>query len=75
MLVATTIYRASCTVCEKIANIFKSLFDSWVAARQMQANYYVAQQLKQSGEYKDETLSSLLYKLNNGGLPARNSKV
>lgn len=52
------------TVFSTINKTLGGFFKSWVLARQYQANYYVAQNLVNTAEYKGLSLQDIVVKLN-----------
>ena len=75
MSAVSTIYRTTCVFCEKIANFFKSFIAGIQHGRQLQADYYVARELEQSGEYRGESFDYLMKMVQKRDLPARKNKV
>ena len=64
MSVASAIYNETCHICEVISQSFKKLARTIIIGRQYSANRIVAQQLKDMGEFRDQSLESLIKELN-----------
>ena len=64
MSVATAIYNETCHICEVISQTLKSITKTIIIGRQYSANRIVAQQLKDMGEFRDQSLESLIKELN-----------
>ena len=64
MSVASAIYNETCHICEVISNSLKNLTRTIIIGRQYAANRVVAQQLKDMGEFRDQSLESLIIELN-----------
>ena len=64
MSVASAIYNETCHICEVISQSLKSITKSIIIGRQYSANRIVAQQLKDMGEFRDQSLESLIIELN-----------
>jgi hypothetical protein len=64
MSVATAIYNETCHICEVISQTLKSITKTIIIGRQYSANRIVAQQLKDMGEFRNQSLESLIKELN-----------
>ena len=64
MSVASAIYNETCHICEVISQSLKSITKRIIIGRQYSANRIVAQQLKEMGEFRDQSLESLIKELN-----------
>ena len=64
MSVASAIYNETCHICEVINQSLKKLTRTIIIGRQYSANRVVAQQLKDMGEFRDQSLESLIIELN-----------
>jgi hypothetical protein len=64
MSVASAIYNETCHICEVISQTLKSITKTIIIGRQYSANRIVAQQLKDMGEFRDQSLESLIKELN-----------
>jgi hypothetical protein len=64
MSVASAIYNETCHICEVINKSLKNLTRTIIIGRQYAANRVVAQQLKDMGEFRDQSLESLVIELN-----------
>ena len=64
MSVASAIYNETCHICEVISQSLKKLTRAIIIGRQYSANRVVAQQLKDMGEFRDQSLESLIIELN-----------
>jgi len=64
MSVASAIYNETCHICEVISQSLKSITKRIIIGRQYSANRIIAQQLKEIGEYRDQSLESLIIELN-----------
>ena len=64
MSVASAIYNETCHICEVISQSLKSITKRIIIGRQYSANRIVAQQLKEMGEFRDQSLESLIIELN-----------
>ena len=64
MSVASAIYNETCHICEVISQSLKSITKRIIIGRQYSANRIVAQQLKDMGEFRDQSLESLIIELN-----------
>ena len=64
MSVASAIYNETCHICEVINQSLKKLTRTIIIGRQYSANRIVAQQLKEMGEFRDQSLESLIIELN-----------
>jgi len=64
MSVASAIYNETCHICEVISQPLKNLTRTIIIGRQYSANRIVAQQLKDMGEFRDQSLESLIKELN-----------
>ena len=64
MSVASAIYNETCHICEVISQSLKSITKRIIIGRQYSANRVVAQQLKDMGEFRDQSLESLIIELN-----------
>ena len=64
MSVASAIYNETCHICEVISQSLKSITKRIIIGRQYSANRIVAQQLKDMGEFRDQSLESLIKELN-----------
>ena len=64
MSVASAIYNETCHICEVISQSLKKLTRTIIIGRQYSANRVVAQQLKDMGEFRDQSLESLIKELN-----------
>ena len=64
MSVASAIYNETCHICEVINQTLKKITRKIIIGRQYSANRIVAQQLIETGEYRDESIESLTHKLN-----------
>jgi len=53
------------TIFTTINKVLKGFFKSWVLARQYQANYYAAEKLVNTNDYKGLSLQDIVVKLNN----------
>ena len=64
MSVASAIYNETCHICEVINQSLKKLTRTIIIGRQYSTNRVVAQQLKDMGEFRDQSLESLIIELN-----------
>ena len=64
MSVASAIYNETCHICEVISQSLKNLTRTIIIGRQYSTNRVVAQQLKDMGEFRDQSLESLIIELN-----------
>ena len=64
MSVASAIYNETCHICEVISQTLKSITKTIIIGRQYSANRIVAQQLKDMGEFRNQSLESLIKELN-----------
>ena len=64
MSVASAIYNETCHICEVISQSLKSITKRIIIGRQYSANRIVAQQLKDMGEFRNQSLESLIKELN-----------
>ena len=64
MSVASAIYNETCHICEVINQTLKKITRKIIIGRQYSANRIVAQQLKDMGEFRDQSLESLIKELN-----------
>ena len=64
MSVASAIYNETCHICEAINQSLKKLTRTIIIGRQYSTNRVVAQQLKDMGEFRDQSLESLIIELN-----------
>ena len=64
MSVASAIYNETCHICEVINQSLKKLTRTIIIGRQYSTNRIVAQQLKDMGEFRDQSLESLIIELN-----------
>ena len=64
MSVASAIYNETCHICEVISRTLKSITKTIIIGRQYSANRIVAQQLKDMGEFRNQSLESLIKELN-----------
>ena len=64
MSVASAIYNETCHICEVINQTLKKITRKIIIGRQYSANRVVAQQLKDMGEFRDQSLESLIIELN-----------
>ena len=64
MSVASAIYNETCHICEVISKSLKSITKRIIIGRQYSANRIVAHQLKEMGEFRDQSLESLIIELN-----------
>ena len=64
MSVASAIYNETCHICEVINQTLKKITRKIIIGRQYSTNRVVAQQLKDMGEFRDQSLESLIIELN-----------
>jgi len=64
MSVASAIYNETCHICEVINQTLKKITRKIIIGRQYSTNRIVAQQLKDMGEFRDQSLESLIIELN-----------
>ena len=64
MSVASAIYNETCHICEVINQTLKKITRKIIIGRQYSTNRVVAQQLKDMGEFRDQSLESLIKELN-----------
>ena len=64
MSVASAIYNETCHICEVINQTLKKRTRKIIIGRQYSTNRIVAQQLKDMGEFRDQSLESLIIELN-----------
>ena len=64
MSVASAIYNETCHICEVINQTLKKITRKIIIGRQYSANRIVAQQLKDMGEFRNQSLESLIKELN-----------
>ena len=64
MSVASAIYNETCHICEVINQTLKKITRKIIIGRQYSTNRIVAQQLKDMGEFRDQSLESLIKELN-----------
>ena len=64
MSVASAIYNETCHICEVINQTLKKITRKIIIGRQYSTNRVVAQQLKDMGEFREQSLESLIIELN-----------